>query len=34
MYKTTSFSTILHDEYMQHMNWTGRSVVHHARLLY
>ena len=28
MYKTTSFSTILHDEYMQYMNWTGRSVVH------
>lgn len=28
MYKTTSFSTILHDEYTQYMTWTGRSVVH------
>ncbi|MDB1652746.1 DUF6056 family protein [Enterococcus durans] len=28
MYKTTSFSTILQDEYGQYMHWTGRSVVH------
>lgn len=28
MYKTSSFSSILHDEYTQYMTWTGRSVVH------
>lgn len=28
MYKTTDFSTILHDEYRQYMTWTGRSIVH------
>lgn len=27
-FKTTSFSTILTDEYHQYLTWTGRSVVH------